>query len=160
MYVLHRRERTVTIGYGPLEGTTRTEPAETRTFTTAAGMFAFLLRERVLRPQFHTASPIKHFGDVWLGRPGQRTYGLTAIDTLSRWEVTFEHVEAMRHAQQRYEEIVHYLRNVEPEWRPDTSVSATGEVRYADNSIEMHEIDKRGNRRRRMLKYPSGDACF
>lgn len=158
MYVLHKRERTVRMVNGPHAGETRTEPGETRTFTTAAGMLGWLLRTGVLRPQHHRAGEVKYFGDIYLGRTGQRTYGLVAVD--SRWEITYDHIEAMRGAQERYAQIVHFLREVDPQWRPDTSVSETGKVYYADNSTELHEVNRYGGTRRRVLVAPHGDACF
>lgn len=154
MYVMHKRERVVRLP----DGGTRTEPGETRTFTTALDMLRHCLSERVFAHRTggvpYPATPDK----VWLGREGGPTYGL--VDTFTLWEVTYDHIKAMRAAQVRYNAHLHYVTEDEPQWRPDTSVSATGEVHYADNSIELHEIDKDGNKRHRMIRYPSGDVCF
>jgi hypothetical protein len=69
-------------------------------------------------------------------------------------------VDAMKAAQSRYRGILRYFREVEPGWKPDTSVSPTGEIHWADNSIERREIDKHGNKRTVQVAAPSGDLCF
>lgn len=155
MYVMHKRARVAM----QKDGTTReTHSAETRTFTTAMGMLRHCLRERVFEHRTGGVPYPSTPDGVYLGLPGRPSYGL--VDPLTRWEVTYDHIEAMRSAQIAFGERLYYWREVEPEWQPDTSVSATGEVHYADNSVELHEIDKRGRKRHRMVKYPSGDACF
>lgn len=154
MYVMHKRERVVRLP----DGGTRTEPGETRTFSTAMGLLRHCLRERVFAHRTGGVPYPTAPDAVWLGRAGKRSYGL--VDTFTRWEVTYEHIEAMRRAQSAYAERLHYRREIAPQWRPDTSVSPTGEIRYADNSVELHEVDKDGNRRHRMIVAPSGDACF
>lgn len=76
------------------------------------------------------------------------------------WFFSPEQVAAMGRALSRYRAHLRYRREVEPQWRPDTSVSATGEVFCADNSIELHEVDKDGNKRVRQTVPPHGDVCF
>lgn len=131
----------------------RFEPAETRTFTTAAALLRWALDERVFEHRTGGRPYPKRFDQPYIGR-----YGV--IDSFCRWKFTPELIEAMRRAQSRYRQIIHYLAEVEPEWRPDTTVSPTGYRSYADNSTELHEINKYGRRRHRMTDPPSGDACF
>lgn len=154
MYVMHKRDRVVRLP----DGGTRTEPGETRTFSSGMALLRFCLNERIFEHRVGGRRYPVLADEKWLGRPGGRTFGI--VDRFTRWEVTSGHIEAMRRAQQRYREILHYLREVEPEWRPDTSVSATGEIHWADNSIERAEIDKRGNTRIVKLRAPGGDACY
>lgn len=155
MYVMHKRAR---VAIQP-DGTTReTHPAETRTFGSGMEMLRFCLNERIFE---HHIGGLRYpvlADEKWLGHPGDRTYGL--VDTFTRWEVTPGHIDAMRRAQQRYREIVHYWREVEPGWQPDTSVSPTGEIHWADNSVERVDVDKRGNKRVVKLLAPGGDVCF
>lgn len=132
-------------------------PEETRTFQTAAGLLRWALDERAFRHGVGGVPYPTRFDQPYMGHKGNR-WGL--IDGFCRWQFTPEHREAMARAQQRYNEIIHYLREVEPEWRPDTSYSADGIVHYADNSTERHEINKYGKRRHIMIDPPSGDACF
>jgi hypothetical protein len=141
-------------------GGERIVPEKRRTFHTGAGLLRWALNERLLEHRVGGVPYPTRFSDKWLGEPGRPGSGYGMIDTFCRWKFTPEHREAMQRAAKRYKEIVHYLREVEPEWRPDTSVSATGEIHYADNSTELHEINKYGGKRHRMLAYPSGDACF
>lgn len=138
----------------------RIEPEERRTFHTGAGLLRWALNERLLEHRVGGVPYPKRFDDKWLGEPGRPGSDYGMIDGFSRWKFTPEHRRAMQRAAKRYREIVRYLREVEPEWRPDTSVSATGEIHYADNSVELHEINKYGQKRRRMITAPSGDACF
>lgn len=76
------------------------------------------------------------------------------IDSFFRYKVTPADMSAMRRARDRWMEIVHYLREVEPEWVEGK------EFHYMDNSVERHDTNKYGQTRRVMLKPPSGDACF
>jgi hypothetical protein len=158
MYTVTKPEVTYRGGNCP----DRTEPAETRTFATAAGLLRFCLKQGVFRQRYVNGRP-KQFEHLHLGyRDNDPGYDYHLIDTFARWEITSEHLAAMRRAHRRYMEILHYLREVEPEWRPDTESTgnARGIVHYADNSTERHEINKYGQRRRIMIDPPSGDACF
>lgn len=155
MYVMHRRARVAIQS----DGTRReTHPAETRTFGSGMEMLRFCLRERVFDHRTGGRAYPTRPDELWLGRPGGRTYGV--VDTMTRWEVTYDHIEAMRRAQSAYCARLHYWREVAPQWRPDTSVSPTGEVYYADNSVTVHEVDKDGNKRQRQTVPPHGDVCF
>ncbi|MFI1796594.1 hypothetical protein ACH427_04440 [Streptomyces sp. NPDC020379] len=60
----------------------------------------------------------------------------------------------MHDAQQRLRSLWRYVSEVEPEWQDEEKVA------YMDNSVELVQVDKYGNRRRKTLEYPSGDACF
>jgi hypothetical protein len=146
--------------HGPGKDEQRTVPQETRTFLTGAGLLRWALDNRLLEHRVGGVPYPTHFDDKYLGHPDvpHSDYGM--IDTFRRWEFTPEHRAAMQRAALRYKEIIHYLREVEPEWRPDTSVSPTGMRSFADNSTELHEISKYGKRRHRMVEYPHGDACF
>lgn len=155
MYEIVKPAYTVNGVDGPYE-----VPEERRTFHTAAGLLRWALKARLLEHGIGGRPYPTRFDDKWLGRDGERYADYGLIDSFCRWKFTAEHKSAMRRAQQRYVEIIHYLREVEPEWRPDTRSSATGEVHYADNSIERHEVNKYGQRRRIMVLAPSGDACF
>lgn len=156
MYEVIKPEYTV----GSADGS-RVVPEERRTFITAAGLLRWALNERVFRHGVGGVPYPERFGDVHLGwRDHDKGYDYQLIDTFTRWKITGDHLAAMRRVQRRYGEIVHYLREIDPEWRPDTSVSATGEIPYMDNSTEVHEINKYGGKRRRTLVAPGGDACF
>lgn len=89
----------------------------------------------------------------------EQSFAYHVVAASCPWNITYGHVEAMTVAQVRYVRLVHYLREVEPAWRPDTGASPSGEVHCADNSIELHEINKYGKRRRRMVVQPHGDIC-
>jgi hypothetical protein len=156
MYEVVRPERKI----GTSDGW-RTEPEQRRTFHTAAGLFRWALRERVFSHRTGGVPYPTRFDDVHLGdRNGDEGYDYHLIDTFTPWEITGEHLAAMRRVQRRYAEIVHYLREVEPGWEPDTSVSPTGKISYADNSVVLYEISKYGGKRSRTLVAPHGDACF
>lgn len=155
MYEIIRPQREINTQDG-----IRVEPEERRTFLTGAGLLRWALKERLLEHRVGGVPYPKRFDDKWLGEPGRPGSDYGMIDTVCRWKFTPELREAMQRAQQRYMQLVHYLREVEPEWRPDTSVSATGEIHWADNSVELYEINKYGGKRRRTLLAPGGDACF
>lgn len=53
----------------------------------------------------------------------------------------------------RVARMVHYVKEIEPEWRE------VDRIWYADNSIEAIQEDNRGNRRRVMIESPHGDFC-
>lgn len=134
---------------------------ERRTFSTAAGLLRWALRERVFDHRVGGVPYPTRFDDVYLGRRDHdagQDYHL--IDTFTPWKITGDHLAAMRRVQRRYGEIVHHLREVDPGWEPDTSVSPTVEIHYADNSVELHEVNRYGGKRRRTLVAPHGDACF
>jgi hypothetical protein len=139
----------------------RVIPAETRTFTTAAGLLRFCLNEGVFSQRYVNARP-KRFEHLYAHRQGTGSGGYFPLDTFCQWKGIRDHMAAMVRAHARYCEILHYLREVEPEWRPDVEATgnAEGIVHYADNSTERHEINKYGKRRHVMITAPSGDACF
>jgi len=124
-------------------------------FSTAMGMLHWALASKMIR----RAS----WGN---GQPGPRDMERVHVPYAGSgdWEGDYyfspDQVEAMGRALSRYRGILRYYREVVPEWRPDTSVSVTGMIHYADNSSELHEIDKWGNKRHRMVVAPHGDACF
>lgn len=138
----------------------KVEPEERRTFLTAAGLLRWALDERLFDHRVGGVPYPTRFGDKWLGHPGKPHYGM--IDTFCRWQFTPELRMAMQRVQQRYGEIVHYLREVEPEWRPDVELTGNseGHLSFADNSTELHEINKYGKRRHRFVTAPHGDVCF
>jgi hypothetical protein len=156
MFTIHKRPQT-RIG---TDGVVREVPGETRTITTSMGLLRFALRERLFTHRTGGRPYPARPDNVHLGREGAPTYGL--FDPLKRWEVTYDHVEAMRRAQRAYNERMHYRREVAPMWRPDTEYAGneSGVVHYADNSTVQYEIDKDGNRRHRTIIAPGGDACF
>lgn len=142
------------------DGNRYTTPEERRTFATAAGLLRFCLDEGVFA-QRYVNDRVRKLEHLHLGyRDNARGYDYHLIDRFADWKVTSEHLTAMRRAHRRYMEILTYYREIDPEWRPDTSVSPTGEVYYADNSVERHEIDKYGNKRTVMVTAPHGDVCF
>jgi hypothetical protein len=131
----------------------------TVTFRTAAGLLRWGLDNRVFRRDTGGSPYPKRFDDIYLGRDGHPGMDYHLIDVFTDWKITGEHLSAMRRALARYGEIVHYLREVEPEWRPDTSVSPDGEIHWMDNSVERIEINKYGNKRTVRLAAPHGDVC-
>jgi hypothetical protein len=129
--------------------------APERTFITAMGMLRWALDQKMIRR-----------GAWGNSAPGPREMERVSIPYSGSgdWQgdhyFTPDQVAAMGRALSRYREILRHYREIEPEWRPDTSVSSTGEIYYADNSVELHEINKYGERRHRMVTAPSGDICF
>lgn len=45
-------------------------------------------------------------------------------------------------------------------WERDMSVNGGRPIRYLDGSVEVHEINRHGDKRVRSITPPSGDACF
>lgn len=158
MYTITRPAYEVITGAGP--GDRRTVEAETRTFHTGAGLLRWALDERLMWHRTGGQPYPTRFDDMHLGRPGDRTSMYRMIDSFCRWEFTEEHRTAMQRAAERYREIIRYLREVEPEWQPDTSVSVDGKIHFADNSVELHQINKYGGKRHLMVEYPHGDVCY
>jgi hypothetical protein len=137
-------------------------PGETRAFGSAAEMLRFCLKEGVFRQRYVNGRPYR-FEHLHLGyEDHNKGYDYHLIDSFARWKITSDHLAAMRRAHRRYLEILNYLREVEPEWRPDveSTGNAEGIVHYADNSVERHEINKYGKRRHIMVTQPHGDVCF
>lgn len=136
--------------------------AEAVEFHTAAGLLRWALNTRVLAHHVGGVPYPARFDDVHLGyREGDAGYDYHLIDVLTKYRVTSAHLTAMRRVQRRYMEIIHHLREVDPQWEPDRSVSANGCVHCADHSVRYHEISRTyGIRRSRMIQWPSGDACF
>jgi hypothetical protein len=128
----------------------------TVTFHTAAGLLRWALDTRQLAHGIGGLRYPMNFDEKWLGFPGDGSPGrdYQLVDTFCKYKITADHLEAMRRAQQRYREIVHYLRNVEPEWVEGP------EEHYADNSIDRTDTNKYGQTRRVHLLAPGGDACF
>ena len=54
----------------------------------------------------------------------------------------------------RYRRFYYYLTEILPEWKE------TKKINYMDNSVEVEEVDKNGNKRQRMTVSPHGDLCF
>lgn len=136
------------------DGVRYTVAEERRTFATAAQFFHWAIQEDVFERWGRRGKP-KRFSDPYLGR-------YAGFDSFCRWRITPELKAAMVRAQDRYNAIVHYLREVEPEWRPDVerTGNAAGHLCFADNSTELHEINKYGQRRHSYVTAPHGDACF
>lgn len=136
-------------------------PEERRTFHTAAGLLRWALRERVFRHNVGGVPYPTRFDEIHLGyKDHDKGYDYHLIDSFVGWKITGDHLAAMRRAQRAYAERLHYRREIAPEWKPDMSVSPTGEVHYADNSVELHEVNRDGEKRRRTVVAPHGDACF
>lgn len=158
MYKITKRKHSVYI-----DGKFVMVPEQTHTFRSAAELLRHCLRQRVFAHRTGGRPYPTRFDGVHLGhRDHDRGYDYHLIDTFTDWQVTGDHLAAMRRAQTRYREIVHYWREVEPQWRPDTEHTGNPEglIHFADNSVELHEISKDGRRRHRMTEAPSGDACF
>lgn len=157
MYVIIKPGR-LTIG---TDGNRYTTPEERRTFTTAAGLLHFCLKEGVFA-QRYVNDRVRKLEHLHLGyRDNDRGYDYHLIDWFTGWKVTSEHLTAMRRAHRRYMEILTYYREPEPEWRPDTERGdSQGLIHWADNSVELHEINKYGQRRHRYVIAPHGDVCF
>lgn len=135
------------------DGTRQERAEEDRCFTTAAGLLHWAIREGAFSQRFANravATPDE------LHLSARRDVGADyhRIDTFFRWKIEPEHLDAMYRALTRFKEIVHYLREVEPEWVKGE------EIHYMDNSVERHDTDKYGNTRRVIVKSPSGDLCF
>lgn len=158
MYTVEPRPNSVAV---LVDGTWKAATPPARTFSTAAALLRWALNERVFAHHVGGVPYPKRPDDLYLGsRDHDPGHDYHLIDTFASYLITGDHLAAMRRAARRYGEIVHHLREVEPQWRPDTSASPSGMVYYADNSTELHEINKYGKRRHRMIDPPSGDACF
>lgn len=70
------------------------------------------------------------------------------------WQVVKHTYWRLARIYKRHRQLCHYVREVRPQWRD------VGEIHYADNSVEMKQIDKDGNERQVMTVPPSGDRCF
>lgn len=54
----------------------------------------------------------------------------------------------------RYRRLAHYVREVAPQWREERRIA------WADNAIDVVEVNRFGHRRTRQVIGPGGDACF
>jgi hypothetical protein len=70
------------------------------------------------------------------------------------WDMTQEEWDRFVAYTRRYKRFRHYLTEVRPQWRE------VDRIHYMDNSVEVVEEDKDGNRRTRMPVAPGGDICF
>lgn len=103
---------------------------------------------------------IRHIARV--GQYGQKraTYGVIILGGYSDWY--WSHVtgcdlpmwDRAAALNARHRRFVHYCREVAPQWR------TVGKRYYADNSVELVQEDRDGNRRQVMDKPPSGDASY
>lgn len=57
----------------------------------------------------------------------------------------------------RYQRRCYYITETSVDWHPDPDRPATY---WADNSVDVHEINKHGHRRTRQTTAPHGDLCF
>lgn len=55
---------------------------------------------------------------------------------------------------ERYKRFCHYIKEIKPNWKTIEWID------YADNSIEVIEVNNQGEKRNRMIKAPSGDLCY
>lgn len=127
---------------------------EPKEFTTAAGLLHWAIKEGAFGRALVGNRRAKDPGDLYLHAERHPGRDYHVIDTFFNYKVTPELMDAMYRAWKRWSEIVHYLREVEPEWVQGK------ETHYMDNSIERTDTNKYGQTRRVMLKHPSGDACF
>lgn len=131
------------------------ETAPTAELRTAAGLLRWALKNRILAHRTGGVPYPERFEDCHLGsRDHDAGQDYHLVDTFAHYEITSDHLAAMRRAQARYNEILHYLREVEPGWREEKTIP------YMDNSVERTEINKYGQRRKVTVTPPSGDACF
>lgn len=70
------------------------------------------------------------------------------------WYFTFNEYQEMAKLLARYQRFGKYVREILPEWK---TVKRIG---YADNSVEEIQVDRFGNKRKRMIVGPGGDACY
>lgn len=135
------------------DGTRQERAEEDRCFTTAMGLLHWAIAAGAFSQRYANRA-VANPGELHLREKRDKGADYHTVDTFFRWKIEPEHLDAMYRAMTRYKEIVHYLREVEPEWTEGE------EIHYMDNSVERHDRDKYGNTRRVMVKYPSGDACF
>jgi hypothetical protein len=136
-----------------------TVPEERHTFHTAAGLLHWAL-EAQLFARTGNSTP-RRLSDLYVHRRLRGQAPHIPLDSFNRWKVTPELMAAMVRAHDRYMALLHYLREVEPEWRPDTvRGDAKGHMYFGDNSVELHEVNKYGQRRHSYVTAPHGDACF
>lgn len=151
MYTIEGKPRT-RVG---ADGTVREETAPCVELSTAAGLLRWALNSRVFAHHVGGVPYPTRFDDCYLGyRDGDKGHDYHLVDTFSLHTITSAHLTTMRRAQRRYLEIVHYLREVEPEWQETRRIS------YMDNSVVAVETNKYGQTRNRAITPPSGDACF
>ncbi|MQS17475.1 hypothetical protein F7Q99_36150 [Streptomyces kaniharaensis] len=91
---------------------------------------------------------------VYLGNPRDEYRAQRCVDAFPSRKVSTEAWNAMKRAQDRLQGLLHYLREVEPEWQDE------GRIHYMDNSVVMAQRNKYGQRREVTLIQPHGDACF
>lgn len=139
--------------------TTKAHAREQRTvaFASGMGLLHWALAQRVFAHRTGGV-PYPTLDRLYLGNvdhnPG---YDYQLIDTFTPWKITGDHLAVMRRALARYQQGVHYLREIAPGWIEGP------EEYYADNSIERTDrctVHDGAHTRRVWLTYPSGDACF
>ena len=72
----------------------------------------------------------------------------------AHWDVDFERYKRIARLSKRYRRLVHYVTEIKPQWQ------AVDKIEWADNSVDVIERAADGRERSRMVKAPSGDACF
>lgn len=55
---------------------------------------------------------------------------------------------------ERYYSFCQYCKETLPEWKTVETIP------FADNSVEIKQVDKNGNIRYKMVTPPSGDLCY
>ncbi|MER6687387.1 hypothetical protein [Streptomyces olivaceoviridis] len=139
-----------------LDGTTREVTPPTMTFRDAVTMFRWAIDSGELGARRMPYG--NRIADVHLsGRPGDseavRVYW-TFESGSGNYRWTAVHWDAMYAAQRRIRELYHYVTEVLPEWREEST------VHYADNSTVRYEVNRYGGRRSVTVVGPSGDVCF
>lgn len=96
--------------------------------------------------------------DFYLGSGQAHSFGYSLYSinqTLFYWKITAEDFRTLMAVQLRYRGFLRYLREVRPEWRELEG----GRTYWMDNSVDITEVDKDGNRRTRQITAPHGDLC-
>lgn len=68
--------------------------------------------------------------------------------------LTFEQWQKVAKLSYRYKRYCHYVEEILPEWEE------TGKIYWADNSVEVIQRNKFGEKRTVPISAPGGDICF
>ncbi len=105
---------------------------------------------------FEKTVPFIHAKELARRNLGRPRFGFNRIEDERGFDEATDYleVEKARNIVRRVRRFQHYLEEVKPAWKiVDT-------IHFADNSVEVVEVDMGGNRRQRMTTAPHGDACF
>lgn len=122
-------------------------------FKSAMEMLHWSLANGVFGREFYANRSPRTPEEIRLRDGGDEWRAYRVSGDWPKWELTNENYDAMVSAAKRYRAILHYFREIEPEW---TYVET---IHYADNSTMVYEINRNGQMRSHMTVSPHGDIC-